>query len=189
MLISSWPLAEQEKLLMRIMAKTINCLNWIKLIEPCNTCENCVAITRGDHMDVLEIDAASNTGVDHVRDLIERVNFMPGLARYKIYIVDEAHMLSTQAFNALLKTLEEPPAHVIFILATTDPAKIPVTIQSRCQRLDFSKLSAGMIVEHLRRILTSEKINVTDEALKAIALSGGHMRDALSLADHDSLVR
>ena len=167
MLISSWPLAEQEAP-HEDYGENYQLFKVDKLIEPCNTCENCVAITRGDHMDVLEIDAASNTGVDHVRDLIERVNFMPGLARYKIYIVDEAHMLSTQAFNALLKTLEEPPAHVIFILATTDPAKIPVTIQSRCQRLDFSKLSAGMIVEHLRRILTSEKINVTDEALRRL---------------------
>ncbi|OGI09509.1 MAG: DNA polymerase III, subunit gamma and tau [Candidatus Margulisbacteria bacterium GWF2_35_9] len=171
--------------LARIFAKAVNCTNQKKdSAEPCNTCENCIAITNGNHMDVMEVDAASNTSVDNVRELIEKVSYLPAMAKYKLYIIDETHMLSNSAFNALLKTLEEPPAHVVFILATTDPHKIPVTIQSRCQRLDLTKISQEAIVAHLQNILSKEKIKISDEAVKMIAkYSGGHMRDALSICD------
>jgi len=171
--------------LARIFAKAVNCMNRKDdSAEPCNTCESCLAITSGDHMDVIEIDAASNTSVDNVRELIEKVNYLPAMGKHKLYIIDETHMLSNSAFNALLKTLEEPPAHVIFILATTDPHKIPVTIQSRCQRLDLSKISQSAIVKHLQKILKLEKVKITDEAVKMIAkYSGGHMRDSLSICD------
>ncbi len=183
--IFSGPRGTGKTSLARIYAKTINCKNLKpEMPEPCNTCENCLAITRGEHMDVIEIDAASNTGVENVRELIEKVNFLPALAPFKIYIIDETHMLSNAAFNALLKTLEEPPAHVIFILATTDPQKIPVTIQSRCQRLDFLKISQKSVEEHLRTILKKEKINISEDAIRTIAkYSGGHLRDALSISD------
>ncbi len=169
----------------RIFAKTLNCLNLNKdKAEPCNTCDNCKQITSGTHMDVIEIDAASHTGVDNIRELIEKANFLPSLGKWKIYIIDETHMLSNSAFNALLKTIEEPPAHVIFILATTDPHKILTTIQSRCQRLDFSKISQASIVTRIKDILKEEKMQITDEAIKLIAkYSGGHMRDALSITD------
>ncbi len=169
----------------RIFAKTLNCSNLDKAkAEPCNTCDNCKQITSGTHMDVIEIDAASHTGVDNIRELIEKANFLPSLGKWKIYIIDETHMLSNSAFNALLKTIEEPPAHVIFILATTDPHKILTTIQSRCQRLDFSKISQAAIVKRINEILKEEKMQVTDEAIKLIAkYSGGHMRDALSITD------
>jgi len=169
----------------RIFAKTLNCLNLDKdKAEPCNTCDNCKQITSGTHMDVIEIDAASNTGVDNIRELIEKSNFLPSLGKWKIYIIDETHMLSNSAFNALLKTIEEPPAHVIFILATTDPHKILTTIQSRCQRLDFTKISQSAIVQRINDILKEEKMQITDEAIKLIAkYSGGHMRDALSITD------
>ena len=183
--IFSGPRGTGKTSIARIFAKTINCKNLKpETPEPCNTCENCLAITRGEHMDVIEIDAASNTGVENVRELIEKVNFLPALSPYKIYIIDETHMLSNAAFNALLKTLEEPPAHVIFILATTDPQKIPVTIQSRCQRLDFLKISQSSIEKHLKDILKREEIKISEDALRTIAkYSGGHMRDALSISD------
>ncbi|MEI7941650.1 MAG: DNA polymerase III subunit gamma/tau [Candidatus Riflemargulisbacteria bacterium] len=169
----------------RIFAKTLNCLKLDKeKAEPCNECDNCKQITSGTHMDVIEIDAASHTGVDNIRDLIEKANFLPSIGKWKIYIIDETHMLSNSAFNALLKTIEEPPAHVIFILATTDPHKILSTIQSRCQRLDFSKISQSAIVKRIEDILKEEKMQITEEAIKLIAkYSGGHMRDALSITD------
>ncbi len=183
--IFSGPRGTGKTSLARIFAKTLNCLNLSKdNPEPCNTCSNCLAITKGEHMDVFEVDAASNTSVDNVREIIDKVNFLPALSPYKIYIIDEAHMLSTSAFNALLKTLEEPPKHVVFILATTDPQKIPVTIQSRCQRLDFVKISQSAIVNHLQRIVNDQKVDVSQEALMMISkYSGGHMRDALSILD------
>lgn len=169
----------------RIFAKTLNCLKLDKeKAEPCNECDNCKQITSGTHMDVIEIDAASHTGVDNIRELIEKSNFLPSIGKWKIYIIDETHMLSNSAFNALLKTIEEPPAHVIFILATTDPHKILSTIQSRCQRLDFSKISQSAIVKRIEDILKEEKMQISDEAIKLIAkYSGGHMRDALSITD------
>lgn len=167
----------------RIFAKAVNCLNPVEG-EPCNNCPNCLAIMNDETTDVVELDAASNNGVDQMREILEKVNFLPSTLKKKVYIIDEAHMLSTAAFNALLKTLEEPPAHVIFILATTEPYKIPSTILSRCQRLDFKQLSPHEIIEMLIKVCENEKIKITDEALQAIAeVSEGGMRDALSILD------
>lgn len=167
----------------RIFAKAVNCENSYDG-EPCDSCDNCKAIIEDATTDVVELDAASNNGVDQMRDILEKVNFLPSTLNKKIYIIDEAHMLSTAAFNALLKTLEEPPAHVIFILATTEPYKIPSTILSRCQRLDFKQLSTNDIVDMLINVASKEKIKITDEALVAIAeASEGGMRDALSILD------
>ena len=167
----------------RIFAKAVNCLNPVEG-EPCNNCPNCLAIMNDETTDVVELDAASNNGVDQMREILEKVNFLPSTLKKKVYIIDEAHMLSTAAFNALLKTLEEPPAHVIFILATTEPYKIPSTILSRCQRLDFKQLSPHEIIEMLIKVCENEKIRITDEALQAIAeVSEGGMRDALSILD------
>lgn len=169
----------------RIFSKALICSNLDKsTAEPCNKCDNCKQVTAGTHMDVIEIDAASNSGVDNIRELVEKSNFLPSLGKWKIYIIDETHMLSSHAFNALLKTIEEPSSHVIFILATTDPHKILPTIQSRCQRLDFTKISQKSIVERIKNILKEEKMQITEEAIKLIAkYSGGHMRDALSITD------
>lgn len=167
----------------RILAKALNCMTG-PTITPCNTCENCEEITAGNSLDVMEIDAASNTGVDNVRELQEGLRYMAAKSRFKIYIIDEVHMLSGSAFNALLKTLEEPPAHVRFIFATTEPHKIPVTILSRCQRFDFKRLSRARIVDQLRHILTAEQVSFTDSALQVLAREAeGSMRDALSLTD------
>lgn len=167
----------------RIFAKAVNCLEPSDG-EPCNHCANCLAVANNETTDVVELDAASNNGVDQMREILEKVNFLPTTLKKKVYIIDEAHMLSTAAFNALLKTLEEPPLHVIFILATTEPYKIPSTILSRCQRLDFKQLSSHEIIEMLIKVCEKEKINITDEALQGIAeMSEGGMRDALSILD------
>lgn len=165
----------------KLLAKAINCTGDIK---PCDECENCQEITVGNHPDVIEIDAASNNGVDEVRSLIEKVKYAPSQGKYKVYIIDEVHMMSTGAFNALLKTLEEPPAHVVFILATTEPHKILPTIISRCQRFDFTKLSLIDIVNRMKDIVSEEKYNCDEEALEMIAkLADGGMRDALSILE------
>lgn len=165
----------------RIFAKAINCTN-SKDGNPCLECENCKNIGEGKSLDVFEIDAASNTGVENIRELRENVKFPPSQAKYKVYIIDEVHMLSSGAFNALLKTLEEPPAHVIFILATTEIHKVPETIISRCQRFDFTRLSLEHIIEKLSLIAKQEKVEVEKSALEMIAISAeGGMRDAESL--------
>lgn len=165
----------------RILAKSINCRKG-KSATPCLECDLCQKITRGQSVDVVEIDAASNTGVDNIRTLNDQVNFIPVECLYKIYIIDEAHMLSTGAFNALLKTLEEPPAHTIFILATTESHKIPITIQSRCQHLHFRKLTTQEITTQLNLITAEEKIAIDESGLAIIARNAsGCMRDAISL--------
>ncbi|MCD1259963.1 DNA polymerase III subunit gamma/tau [Paenibacillus athensensis] len=167
----------------KILAKAVNCLNG-PAEEPCNVCSACERITEGSVMDVVEIDAASNRGVEEIRDIRDKVKYAPTEVRQKVYIIDEVHMLTTEAFNALLKTLEEPPAHVMFILATTEPHKIPATILSRCQRFDFRRVSMEEQVQRLRYVCEQERIDVDDEALHYIArLSDGGMRDALSLLD------
>lgn len=167
----------------RILAKSVNCVKGLT-VTPCQECPSCVGITKGNAFDVIEIDAASNTGVDNIRELREEVKYLPGAGKYKIYIIDEVHMLSNSAFNALLKTLEEPPAHIMFILATTDPHEIPITILSRCQRFDFRKLSKPVLVNHLRKILTSENVTADDGSVALVAeCAQGSVRDALSLLD------
>ena len=167
----------------RILAKCLNCVKG-PTITPCDECDMCRAIAVGEDVDVLEIDGASNNGVEQVRELRQNVHFRPSRSRYKIYIIDEVHMLSTAAFNALLKTLEEPPAHVKFIFATTEVTKIPVTILSRCQRFDFAGIGLERIVERLRQIVASEHMQADDDALHLIARrAGGSMRDAQSLLD------
>ena len=167
----------------RILAKTLNCEQG-PAPEPCNVCSVCMEITAGNSVDVFEIDGASNTSVDDIRELRETVKYLPSRCRYKIFIIDEVHMLSTSAFNALLKTLEEPPPHVKFIFATTEPHKLPITILSRCQRFDFKRISLPMIVARLRHILDQEKITISDVALSMIARKGdGSMRDSLSTLD------
>ena len=167
----------------RILAKALNCTQG-PTPTPCNQCVNCREITAGNAVDVLEIDGASNTGVDDVREIIENVRYQAAKSRFKIYIIDEVHMLSTSAFNALLKTLEEPPAHVKFIFATTDPHKVPHTIHSRCQRYDFKRIPFRLIADRLAHIARSEGVGVSDRALFMIAREGeGSMRDAQSLLD------
>jgi len=167
----------------RILAKAVNCLTDGKG-EPCNTCRMCQAVTEGRALDVIEIDAASNTGVDNIRDLREKVNYAPNEARYKVYIIDEVHMLSTSASNALLKTLEEPPPHAIFVLATTETHKVLPTIISRCQRFDFHRLSQMDVVRRLTQICTGEGIKVPDDGLKLMAKSAtGSLRDAINLLE------
>ncbi|GAA6112877.1 MAG: DNA polymerase III subunit gamma/tau [Apilactobacillus sp.] len=167
----------------KILAKAINCPNQ-KDGEPCNECEICQSITNGTLNDVIEIDAASNNGVEEIRDVRDKAKYAPTQATYKVYIIDEVHMLSTGAFNALLKTLEEPPAHVIFILATTEPQKIPATIISRVQRFDFKRITAQDILSRMEFILNEKEIEYDDQALRVIAKSAeGGMRDALSILD------
>jgi DNA polymerase III subunit gamma/tau len=167
----------------RILAKALRCPNSVDF-NPCGTCDSCVEIAEGRSVNVIEIDGASNNGVDAIRELRDTVSYMPTSGKYKIYIIDEVHMLSTSAFNALLKTLEEPPAHVIFIMATTEVHKIPQTILSRCQRFDFRRISTRQIVEHLKTICASEKVDFEEEALWTIARQGdGSMRDAQTLLD------
>ena len=167
----------------RILAKALNCEQG-PTAEPCGQCGNCQRIVQGTSLDVIEIDAASNTSVDNIRDLREQVAFTPAESRYKVYIIDEVHMLSTGAFNALLKTLEEPPAHAVFILATTDPQKVPATIQSRCQRFEFRRVTVDEIAEHLAMVAAGSGIEADADALRLIAIQAeGGMRDALSLLD------
>ena len=167
----------------KVLARAVNCLN-PQDGEPCNECEICKAALAGSLTDIVEMDAASNNSVEDIRSIREEVNFLPTLAKYRVYIIDEVHMLSTGAFNALLKTLEEPPAHVKFILATTEPQKLPATILSRCQRFDFKKISNEDIVKRLEYIAKESNIEITKEALNIIAiLSEGAMRDALSILE------
>lgn len=168
----------------RILAKAVNCLCPDLAARPCDACEHCIAVNQGRFLDLIEIDAASNTSVDNVRDLREKINFSPNQGRYKVYIVDEVHMLSTAAFNALLKTLEEPPSHAIFILATTEIHKIPATVLSRCQRHEFRRIPVADIVRQLQILCEGENIACEPDALPLIARqSAGGMRDAISLLD------
>ncbi len=168
----------------RLIAKALNCLKSIDKICKTNPCENCKSISNSNHMDVIEMDAASKTGIDDVRELIESGKYNPTIAKYKIFIIDEVHMLSKQAFNGLLKTLEEPPPHLKFIFATTEVKKIPITIISRCQRFDLSRVSIQILFDNLKKISKLEKGNITDEALKLVAkTSEGSVRDSLSLLD------
>ncbi len=172
----------------RIVAKSLNCINGIEKICKENLCENCEAISNSNHIDVLEMDAASKTGVDDVRDLIEFSRYGPSSAKYKIFIIDEVHMLSKQAFNALLKTLEEPPEYLKFIFATTEIKKIPVTVVSRCQRFDLSRVKSLELFEFLKKIKNMENGKVSDDSLKLIVkISEGSVRDALSLLDRGLL--
>ncbi|MCL1901723.1 MAG: DNA polymerase III subunit gamma/tau, partial [Firmicutes bacterium] len=167
----------------RILAKALNCKNG-PTANPCGVCENCVEIGKSANIDVLEIDGASNNGIDEIRALRENVKFSAANSKYKIYIIDEAHQITTQAFNALLKTLEEPPAHVVFILATTEQHKIPVTILSRCQRYRFKLISTKEIANAIKNIGQKEGFEIDDDALSiVVSASGGSMRDALSLLD------
>ena len=167
----------------KIFARAINCLN-PKDGEPCNECEICKGILAGSLTDVVEMDAASNNSVEDIRTIRDEVNFLPTLAKYRVYIIDEVHMLSTGAFNALLKTLEEPPEHVKFILATTEPQKLPATILSRCQRFDFKRISNQDIIKRLKIVCEQSQIQATDEALRIISiLAEGALRDALSLLE------
>ena len=170
----------------KILARVVNCLN-PQDGEPCNECEICKEILEGSLTDVVEMDAASNNSVEDIRSIRDEVNFLPTKAKYRVYIIDEVHMLSTGAFNALLKTLEEPPSHVKFILATTEPQKLPTTILSRCQRFDFKKIPEPDIIKRLNVICEGADIKIDDEALKIIAvLSEGHMRDAISILERCS---
>ena len=174
----------------RILARSLNCLSTQDAtIEPCGSCELCKTISSGTALDVIEIDAASNTGVDNIRELIERSRFSPVKARWKVYVIDECHMLSTAAFNALLKTLEEPPNQVVFILATTDPQRVIPTILSRCQRFDFYRIPIDALKNHLKMIADNENIEIKPEAIHLIAQRAqGGLRDAESLLDQLSLM-
>jgi len=172
----------------RIIARALNCVgpdgSGGPTVTPCGVCEHCLGIAESRHVDVLEMDAASRTGVDNIRDLLDGVRYLPVSARFKVYIIDEVHMLSTAAFNALLKTLEEPPAHVKFVFATTEIRKVPVTVLSRCQRFDLRRVEAGLLVGHFKTIATNEGAEVADDALALIAdAAEGSVRDGLSLLD------
>lgn len=168
----------------RILAKTINCLNLTEDIEPCNECESCQSFNEGHSFNILELDAASNNSVDDIRNVIDQVRIAPQVGKYKIFIIDEVHMLSTAAFNAFLKTLEEPPAHAIFILATTEKHKILPTILSRCQIFDFHRIKVDDIVSHLKEICEKENVQAEEKALHIIAQKAdGALRDALSIFD------
>lgn len=168
----------------RLLAKAVNCLKEDPAERPCDQCEHCQAVNEGRFLDLIEIDAASNTSVDDVRELRDKINFSPTQGRYKVYIIDEVHMLSTAAFNALLKTLEEPPAHAIFILATTEVHKIPATVLSRCQRHEFRRIAVNEIVVALKNLASQEDIDIEPEALALIARqSTGALRDGISLLD------
>lgn len=167
----------------KILAKAVNCLN-LRNGEPCNECENCLSVNAGSFVDVVEVDAASNNGVDDIRRIIEDVRYTPVRGTYKVFIIDEAHMITGAAFNAFLKTLEEPPAYAVFILATTEPHKLPITILSRCQRYDFKRITTDQIAGNLGRIVREEGVEAEDKALRYVArLGDGSMRDAISLLD------
>jgi len=167
----------------KVLAKALNCLDR-KGPEPCNRCANCQAVTEGYSVDVIEVDAASNRGIDEIRDLREKVKFAPATGQFRVYIIDEVHMLTNEAFNALLKTLEEPPGHVVFILATTEPHKVPLTILSRCQRFDFKRIPPDEITGRLKEVAAGAGIAADEEALLLIARAAeGGMRDALSILD------
>src|SRR5512136_1783613 len=167
----------------RILAKALNCEKGSQ-INPCNQCTNCQEITHGTSIDVIEIDGASNRGIDEIRELRENVRYTPAKSRYKIYIIDEVHMLTKEAFNALLKTLEEPPPHIIFVFATTEPHRVPATILSRCQRYDFKRIPFREVTGSLKRIVEEEKIQISQRGLLSIAQeSEGSLRDAESLLD------
>ena len=167
----------------KIFAKILNCHN-LNELEPCNECVSCIQANNNQNIDIIEIDAASNNGVDEIREIRNKITLVPTNSKYKIYIIDEVHMLTNQAFNALLKTLEEPPQHVIFIFATTEPQKIPKTILSRCQRFDYKKVGVEKIVNRLKYISEKENIKITNEALLEIAkVSDGGVRDSISLLD------
>ncbi|MCY0878079.1 MAG: DNA polymerase III subunit gamma/tau [Firmicutes bacterium] len=168
----------------RILAKAVNCESLREDGNPCLQCESCRSVESGQHLDVIEIDAASNRGIDEIRDLKERITHQPAQGRYKVYIIDEVHMLTQDAFNALLKTLEEPPPHVLFVLATTEAHKLPITVLSRCQRYEFKRLTVSEIAERLRYVAEQEHVPYEDEALEILAeASDGALRDALSLFD------
>ena len=172
----------------KVLAKALNCEEG-PTATPCNHCRSCELINEGAAMDVYEIDAASNRGIDEIRDLRENVKFSPAQSRYKVYIIDEVHMLTNEAFNALLKTLEEPPAHVVFVLATTEPHRIPATILSRCQRYDFRRVGVRELTDHLTHIARESGIDATPEAIRLIALqSDGGVRDAVSILDQCSVL-
>lgn len=169
----------------RLFAKSLNCENRKdNEFEPCNKCQSCIEINENRSLDLIEIDAASNRGIDEIRNLKDGIRFAPIKSKYKVFIIDEVHMLTKEAFNALLKTLEEPPTHALFILATTEPEKLPATIISRTQRFDFKKLSIADIIERLKKLSDAEKIKITPEAFREIALAAeGSLRDAESLLD------
>ncbi|HOF25635.1 MAG TPA: DNA polymerase III subunit gamma/tau [Anaerolineaceae bacterium] len=173
----------------RLLAKAVNCLDPDLSKRPCNACENCIAVNEGRFLDLIEIDAASNTSVDDIRELRDNINFSPSQGRFKVYIIDEVHMLSTSAFNALLKTLEEPPSHVIFVLATTEIHKIPATVLSRCQRHEFRRIPVQTIIEKLKLLCAQEHIEIEDEALSLVARQAtGSLRDAISIIDQLSSI-